>query len=206
MHAMKRKLLGVLGAAALLAATIAGPAHAVGTGSENADTGSFGDLTITGDGLGFDENSIPVFEDWTGITLNGMPQLASMTINPFTVEDSRGTAAGWHVNLTVSNLVWDDAYVGDPDFTIFADDMWQNTATVTAVSPSDITGVASTGDIATFGNGAGVAATKKIVSATATNGLGLYLVSLQPIKTIVPVNAIAATYQGNATVDVVSGP
>jgi hypothetical protein len=206
MHAMKRKLLGVLGAAALLAAAIGGPAWAVGPNTENADTGGFGDLTITGDGLGFDENSVPVFEDWTGITLNGMPQLASMTINPFTVEDSTGTAAGWHVDLTVTNLVWDDPDVGDPDFTIYADDMWMNAATVTAVSPASMTGVASEGDIATFGDGANAAAAQQIATADDAAGLGLYMISLQPVKTIVPVNAIAATYIGNATVDVVSGP
>jgi hypothetical protein len=123
-----------------------------------------------------------------------------MTINPFTVEDSRGTAAGWHVNLTVTDLVWDDPDVGDPDFTIDNADMWMNASTVTAVSPADITGVATTGDIADF------AAAQKIANATATNGLGLYMISLQPVKVIVPVNAIAATYVGNATVDVVSGP
>ena len=203
---MKRKLLGVLGAAALLAATtVAGPAHAVGPNTGNADTGGFGDLTITGDGLGFDENSVPVFEDWTGITLNGMPQLASMSINPFTVEDSTGTAAGWHVNLTVSNLVWNDPDVGDPDFTIYADDMWMNVPTITAVSPSSMTGVTAT-QATTFGDGSQAAAAQEIAQATATNGLGLYMISLQPVKTIVPVTAIAATYIGNATVDVVSGP
>jgi hypothetical protein len=157
-------------------------------------------------GLGFDENSQPGFEDWTPVTLRGTAQLASMTISPFTVEDSRLVADGWHVDLTITNLVWDDPDVGDPDFTIFADDMTMNAPTVTPIAPATMTDVTVTPDVATFGDGAGGAVAQTIVSAAVGAGLGFYMVSLEPVKVTVPADAIAATYEGNAIVDVISGP
>jgi hypothetical protein len=129
-----------------------------------------------------------------------------MTINPFTVEDSRGTAAGWHLDLTITNLVWDDADPGNPDFTIYADDMTMNAPTVTPVAPATLTDVTIVPAVTTFGDGAGSAVTQTLVSAETTATEGLFAVALPPVFVTVPADAIAATYEGNATVDVVSGP
>ena len=158
------------------------------------------------EGLGFADNSSPEFSDWTGVTLNGSPQPASMTISPFVVEDTALVPAGWHLDLTITNLVWDDPDTGDPDFTIFADDMTMNAPTVTPIAPATMTDVTVTPDVATFGDGAGGEVAQTIVSAAMGAGLGFYMVSLEPVKVTVPADAIAATYEGNAIVDVISGP
>jgi hypothetical protein len=129
-----------------------------------------------------------------------------MSISPFVVEDTAPVPAGWHLDLTVSNLVWDDPDPGDPDFTIYADDMTMNGPSVTPVAPATLTDITIVPQVTTFGDGSGGAVTQTLISAPATATQGLFAVALQPVFVTVPPAAIAATYEGNATVDVVSGP
>ena len=60
-------------------------------------------LTITAGTLNFDGGA-PAIGDFSGVTLNGTPQLTSLTVDPFTVVDATGSGDGWNVLLTVPDL------------------------------------------------------------------------------------------------------
>jgi hypothetical protein len=174
----RKKVLGVVAGAALVVAMTAFPAH--------------GDLVVTGGPLGFD-GTTPTVPDFTAITLTGVPQLTSLTIVPFTVADATGSAAGWHVLVTIPDLV-------NGTDTIAASNVSMTAPQVTAVGTSSMTGVAGHDSAGGFDTG------EKIVDASATNGMGMYLVSPRPAKLTVPVTALAGTYTSAGTIAVVSGP
>ena len=72
---------------------VAAPAHA--------------DLTVNAGTFDFDPAGAPAIGDFTAVTLDGTPQLTSLTVDPFTIIDSTGSADGWNVLLTVPDLVND---------------------------------------------------------------------------------------------------
>lgn len=151
------------------------------------------DVAVTGGTLDFDPAGAPTIADFSGVTLNGTPQLTSLTVDPFTIVDATGSGAGWHVLLTVPDLV----NGGD---TIAASNVSMTAPVVTAAGTSSMTGVVG------HDSAGGFAAGEKIVTASATNGMGTYLVSPRILKLTVPVTAQAGTYTSNATIAVVSGP
>jgi len=153
------------------------------------------DLVVTGGSLNFD-GTAPTVGDFAPITLNGTPQQSTLVIIPFTVEDSTGSAAGWHVLLTVPNLV----NPAGATHTILASTIAMQAPVVAAVGTSSLVGVSAA---AAAG---GLNAGEKIVVATATNGMGMYSVSPQPLKVTVPVTALAGTYASAGTIATVSGP
>jgi hypothetical protein len=179
---LRKKLIGVVGAAALAAVMVAGPASAAP-----------GDLVVTAGTLDWDGGAAPTISAFNPITLTGVPQLTTLTVDPFTVVDATGSAAGWNVLLTIPDLV----NGGD---TIAASNISMSAPTVTAVGTSDMTGVAAHASAGGFDAG------EKIVTAGATHGQGMYLVSPFPAKLVVPVDALAGTYVSAATIAIVSGP
>ena len=54
--------------------------------------------------LDFSPDGPPSFPLFAPIVLSGAPQLTSLSLAPFTVTDSTGSGAGWHVIVTVSDL------------------------------------------------------------------------------------------------------
>jgi hypothetical protein len=179
---LRKKLIGVVGAAALAAVMVAGPASAAP-----------GDLVVTAGTLDWDGGAAPTISAFNPITLTGVPQLTTLTVDPFTVTDATGSAAGWNVLLTIPDLV-------NGGSTIPASQISMSAPTVTAVGTSDMTGVAAHASAGGFDSG------EKIVTASATNGQGMYLVSPFPAKLVVPVDALAGTYASAATIAIVSGP
>jgi hypothetical protein len=174
----KKKILGVLATGALLTTLVGGPASA--------------DLVVNAGTLGFDGGA-PAISDFAAVTLNGTPQLTSLTVDPFTVVDATGSGAGWHVLLTVPDLV-------NGGNTIDASNISMTAPNVSATAGSSMTGVQ--GNTSAGGFGAG----EKIVTATATNGQGTYLVSPRILKLTVPSDTAAGTYTSTATIATVSGP
>jgi len=146
-----------------------------------------------GQTLDFDPPGAPAIGDFTPVTLTGGRQLSSLSIAPFTVTDATLSLAGWHVVLTVPDLVNGASMI--PASAILMD-----APVVTAVGGADITGVA--GHPAT-GN---LAAGENIVTADAGSGDGSYLVSPSFATLEIPVTAIAGTYASAASMSVVSGP
>jgi hypothetical protein len=175
----KKRIFGVASAALMLAALVAAPAHA--------------DLLVNAGTLDFDPAGAPVIGDFSAVTLDGTPQLTSLTVDPFTIIDSSGSAAGWNVLLTVPNLV----NGGD---TILASNVSMSAPIVTPAAGADMTGVVAHASAGGFNAG------EKIVTATVAHGEGTYLVSPRILKLTVPDTALVGTYTSAATVQVVSGP
>src|ERR1700688_1542432 len=117
----KKRIFGVASAALLLAALIAAPAHA--------------NLLVNAGTLDFDPAGAPTIGDFSVVTLDGTPQLTSLTVAPFTIIDSSGSADGWNVLLTIPDLV-------NGTDTIPASDVSMSAPIVTPAAGSDMTGVA----------------------------------------------------------------
>ncbi len=143
--------------------------------------------------LDFGGGSAPAISSFTPITLNGTPQLSSLTIAPFSVVDTTSSGAGWHVTLTIPDLVNGGSVIPASIFSMDA-------PIVTPSGGADITGV--TGHPSTGNLGSGEA----IVTAAVGYGDGTYLVSPAPVMMTVPVAALAGTYTSAATISVDSGP
>jgi hypothetical protein len=173
---MKLGPLRIAAGLATLAATILAGPIAAGAGT-----------------LDFGAGGAPAIGSFTPVTLNGVPQLTSLTVAPFSVVDATASLAGWHVMLTLPDLV-------NGGSTIPASTMTMTAPVVTpsgGADPTNVVGHASAGNFA---------AGEKIVTASAGFGDGTYLVSPQPVQLTVPVTALAGTYTSAATIGVVSGP
>jgi hypothetical protein len=183
---MKCKKLFVLGSTALLSlasvAAFVPAAHA--------------DVTVNAGTLDFDPAGAPTIGNFDAVTLNGNPQLTSLQIAPFTIIDATGAAAGWHVTLTVADLV-------NAGSTIAATQITTSPWTIAGAAGSDTTGVVGEDYSAT---GTDFSTGQTVVDASATDGSGTYLVSPTILKLTVPVNALVGTYTSAATIAVTSGP
>src|SRR5262245_10764970 len=84
-------LLAAMTAAVLATAMLGAPANA--------------DVVVNAGTLDFDPAGAPTIGDFQAVTLNGTPQLTNLLVDPFTVVDASGTAAGWNVLLTVPDFV-----------------------------------------------------------------------------------------------------
>jgi len=180
---MKFKKLIVLGSTALLSlAAFAPAAHA--------------DVVVNAGTLDFDPAGAPTIGNFDPVTLNGNPQLTSLQVAPFTIIDATGSAAGWHVTLTVDDLV-------NTTSTIPATQITTSPWAVATAAGSSSTGVAGV-DYSALGTD--FSAGQIVMDATAGNGAGTYLVSPTILKLTVPVDALTGTYTSNATIAVATGP
>jgi hypothetical protein len=143
--------------------------------------------------LDFGAGGAPTISDFAGVTLQGTPQLTSLSVTPFTVVDATASGAGWHVTFTVPDLVNGGAAIP-------ASMMEMAAPVVTPANGSDPTNVAGHAASGNFAGG------EKIVTAAAGFGDGTYLVSPEPVVLVVPVNARPGLYVSAATISVVSGP
>ena len=178
---MKKRYFGVLTCAALIVAMASTPASASIS------------LTITAGTLNFDGGA-PAIGNFSGVTLNGTPQLTSLTVDPFTVVDATGSGDGWNVLLTVPDLT------DGGSNTIAASNISMTAPVVTVAATSDITGVVGHASAGGFNAG------EKIVTASATHGEGTYLVAPRILKLTIPVTTIAGGYTSAATIATVDGP
>ena len=117
-----------------------------------------------------------------------------MTVDPFTIIDSTGSADGWNVLLTIPDLVERQRD------TIVASNVSMSAPVVTAAAGADMTGVVAHASAGGFDAG------EKIVTATAAHGEGTYLVSPRILKLTVPDTALVGTYASAGTIAVVDGP
>ncbi|MGO9875358.1 MAG: hypothetical protein ACLPVY_16335 [Acidimicrobiia bacterium] len=143
--------------------------------------------------LDFGPPGQPGIGNFAPITLNGTPELTSVSIDPFSVVDSTGSGAGWNVDLTVSDLVSGGSVIPASSMSMG----------VPIVAPAD--GASMTGVVghATTGN---LSSGEKIVTADVGDGEGSYLVSPAILTLTIPPDAAAGSYAATATIAVVSGP
>jgi hypothetical protein len=173
---MKLRPHSIAAGLATLAATILAAPLAAGAGT-----------------LDFGVGGAPTIGAFSPVTLTGVPQLTSLTVAPFSVVDATASLAGWHVTLTVPDLV-------NGGSTISASTVSMAAPVVTpsgGADPTNVVGHASSGNFATG---------EKIVIASAGFGDGTYLISPEPLHLTVPVTARAGTYTSAASIGVVSGP
>jgi hypothetical protein len=143
--------------------------------------------------LDFGPPGHPTIGNFAPVTLTGVETITSVSIDPFSVVDATGSGAGWNVTLTVSDLVNGASVIPASSMTMPAP----------VVAPAD--GASMTGVVAHASAG-NLASGEKIVTASAGNGDGTYLVSPSILTVTIPANAVAGTYGGSATISVVSGP
>ena len=164
-----RRLVGILAVVALVGAGLLAAAPA------------------NGGTLDFGPPGQPGIGNFAPVTLNGVEQLTSVSIDPFSVVDSTASGAGWNVSLTVSDLVNGASMIPASSMTMAAP----------IVAPAD--GASMTGVVAhpTTGN---LSSGEKIVTADVGDGDGTYLVSPSILTVTIPPDAVVGTYGGTATI------
>ncbi len=144
----------------------------------------------------------PTVGPFGAVTLNGMPQLTTATIDPFQVLDDSVTPAGWNVTLQIPDLqngTGADCSTGAtasiPGSNISMD--------APAVAPADgltsMTGVTSAGYT-------DFTSPQIIIDAQNGDGGGTYNVSPALVRLIVPDSTLAGTYCSVATLAINVGP
>lgn len=174
-----------LAAAALLIAPAAANAASV------TSTG-----TVSGSTLNASTSATPSFS----ANLDSGDSTQTYTV-PLTVQDTRGTGAGW--NLTVTSTTFTTGG-GSPQ-----------TLATTASSLTGVTSSCASGTCTNPSNAqtypitvpaAGTAPTAvKFFNTTANNGMGRFTVT-PTIGVTIPQNAFAGTYTSTVTLSIVSGP
>jgi hypothetical protein len=204
----------------------AGPdGNGTGSGDTNLTVNpgylEFDPVDVSGNGGAVGAWQMPNF---TAITLGGTPELTGVRIPPFSVIDATGSAAGWHVLTTVTDLVHTQAtdtvsFTAGPDYTIPASTMsmtrpWvvdQSTTTAPDISTRTNNANVVPADVASFdstnGNTIVTADPANPAPAASTNPTnGTFLISPMPLRVLVPSDASAGTYAATVTLDLISGP
>lgn len=182
---MKHKLFGTMAAAALLGSLVGMPAHAA-------------TLTVTGGPLQVDTNNgapNSLVGNFSTVTLTGTAQLTTGVITPFTVTDTRGTAAGWKLTVVVGDFAGTSGAAQAATYTIPANTVVMDTPIVQGSDgQSQATWTLQGG---TDFTGAGI----KVVSAfNDQTSMGTFVVSPLPLRLTVPTDAYAGGYTSTATV------
>jgi hypothetical protein len=190
---MRTKLIGVLGAAVMIAGFVGSPAaHAaqnvtvvVGAGTLNIETNDNSHaLGGTGDSL---------IGNFTGITLNGNAQLTTAKIPTFTVISADGTDAGWTLTLTIPAFAGTGSGTGND--AIAATNVGMDAPVAFSADGTDVTGWVAGSPIGT-GFGAGVAI---VTTAKDQTAAGTFTVSPQTLRLLVPDTTMHDTYTSAAT-------
>ena len=186
----RRRIVAGVGAAAVLVATIAGPALA-------ADTVT---LAITGSGLTASIDDVTLTS--TAYQNAAHSVTGTMTL---TADDSTGMAAGWNVTIQSSAFVWVGTANGGID--IPASRFSLTSAAVPTLIAGQVVGVAAaTGPQVPPTSPLGTLDTpRKTLSATAAYGSGTYSQALGVTLTI-PAMSRVGTYTGTITTTITSAP
>jgi hypothetical protein len=141
--------------------------------------------------------------DFQDVTLTGQPAVTSAEITPFTIVDSRGTDAGWHVTVTVG-----DFSTGAPNNYAIPSDLDMSAPEVIGTDSQTIT---NDGTAWTIQGGTGAAFKTGVAVISAPNGgdtssMGTFVVSPMPMRLYVPTDTYAGAYTSTTTVAVATGP
>lgn len=179
-----------LGAVVILAAALAFPASALA--AQATSTG-----TIAGGSLALTTAAAPTF----AATLNGTNQTPTYTL-PLTIEDLRGTGAGWNATITSTQFTTGGAT--------------PHTLATTASAITAVTNACAEGSTCTDPTNAvtypltvpaaAVAPTAvKFFDAAEGTGLGKFT-NTPTVGVSVPANTYAGTYTSTVTLAIVTGP
>lgn len=190
---IRRRLAMGLGSGALLVATVAGPAFAVGNTVTQAvtagsRTASVGDLALTSVAYSHSVQAI---------------NASSMTL---TADDSTGSNAGWNVTIQTSAFVWSAGSGGASSGTDIAAN---NFSLTSAAAPSSTAGQAvdAAGGpmVPTISPVGTLDSARKTVQANTTFGNGTYTQDLG-VNLSIPAQSAAGTYTGTLTTTITAAP
>ena len=186
----RRRIAAGVGAAAMLVATIAGPALA-------ADTVT---LAITGSGLTASIDDVTLTSTAYQNTAHNVT--GTMTL---TADDNTGMALGWNVTIQSSAFVWVGTANGGID--IPASRFSLTSAAVPTLIAGQVVGVAAaTGPQVPPTSPLGTLDTpRKTISATAAYGSGAYSQALG-VALSIPAMSRVGTYTGTITTTITSAP
>jgi hypothetical protein len=190
------KRFGVVMAVALVAiGALAGAALAVDPTTDTTVTGS--DLAI--------QSAMTVPAHLSAITLTGVAKTATGTFGGFSINDPRGTGAGW--NVTLHATVFDNGTHADKDLA-------EGSLSVPAMSVDFNEAAEDSGPLPTLSQGEAIAidaesGSVKFASAPidGSKGMGWYDFSQGGVWTLsVPTNAYAGVYTSTVTMSLTTGP
>ncbi len=163
------------------------------TGVAQAATDDTG-VVVTG---GSATMTAPAYSDFPGVTLNGAAQSAGTAVSDWSVNDARGTGAGWEVTVAASALT--TGGVTPVTMTGATLTLAPSTASPTDVSNASTAPVVAGGDV--------LAGTVKVADADAGTGLGDWALAqgADDLSLGVPANARAGSYTSTITTTLTPG-
>jgi hypothetical protein len=186
----RRRAVRGLGAAAVLVATVAGPAVAANTVTQ----------AITGSGLTASVADVTL----TSIAYQNAAHDVTGTMT-LTADDSTGSGAGWNVTIVSSAFVWVGTANGGIDIPA-AKLALTSAAAPTLIAGQVVSATAATGPQVPPTSPLGTLDTpRKTLSATAAYGAGTYSQALGVTLTI-PAQSRVGVYTGTLTTTITSSP
>jgi hypothetical protein len=176
-------------------------ATTVALGASSALAADDTNLTVTGGSLSITN---PAVGDFTGVSVTGLAQSSTGSVDAFTVADNRGTGSGWNVTVQATQMrEYDsvaDAYV-TAGRSLAASSLKLSQSSVSSPDTTSADPTIVTGPY-TIDSGTAV----KVASAAANTGMGAYTFSAPTLTVSLPADVYAGAYRGTVTVSVVSGP
>ena len=142
--------------------------------------------------------------DFGAVTLDGTANTTTATMAAFSVDDSRGSGAGWSVTIGATEFAeWDGSTYVTGGKTIGASRTSLGTAGVAKVDATSSTPPTMTAGAYTLDAGSAV----KIASAAADgSGMGSYTITPGTVSLTVDADTYARNYRSEVTVSLTSGP
>lgn len=162
--------------------------------------GQTGDATCSSGSLTVTNPAAPNFSE---VALNGATQSRTATLTGFTVNDTRGTGAGWHVTAQATRFAQVDgagAYVAGGKLLPLSS-LAMSQPTVTPAGATSPNPAITAGPYSIDGG-----AVLTIASAGTNAGMGQYDFSATTLTLTVPPSAYSRTYKSDITISVVTGP
>lgn len=171
----------------------------------SAAVSAFAQVTLTGGSL---SGGGVTFSSFTGVILDGTRQTTGASWSIADITDARGTGAGWHLALSLTQLKEYDASTGL--YVLAGKTLPTASITVTAPPSVSATDGSSTpaSEIAVIAAGTALndGTTKKVLIADLNEGMGAYAITAMGVTLAVPANTYAKTYKTDAAVSLNSGP
>lgn len=184
--------LRVVLVSAVAALALAPPAQAA-----NDDTS----VTLTGGDLTYP--TAWSADDFSGVTLNGLPQVVRTNVNSWKVKDARGGSGGWHASISATQFATSDNSKTLPTGAL--------TLTTVAVPTTGATNLSVPPVPVPLAAAIDGGSTQKMATAASLTGLGEW--TFTPTNTgggdlilTVPPHALAGTYTSTVTTTVDTGP
>ena len=139
--------------------------------------------------------SAPTVGNFGTVTLDGSAKTTSATVSTFSVNDARGSGAGWNVTVqatqfTMTGHTLPMGSIAMPAPTVAKADATSNAVPSITAGPYVIDSASAV----------------KISSAAVDSGMGSYNFTSGNLTLTIPANAYAGTYSSTVTVSVVTGP